>query len=273
MNPTESENALISPESVKAIQDVRDYLSSVVVDVTIETEDQKVGAIALGNELQKKFKSLDGQRSTEKKVWDEKSKTVQAQFKPVLDQIEQKKSKLSQAVTIWDRKIEQQRIEKQRQIDDESNKKKAALEAKAGTQAERAEMYRKQVADTQEAYTKEVDPEKRSQLWRDLGYYQSKVSEFEQKSEVSQVAAQQVQAPVYQAELPAVSKGTRKLVVYGVIVKNKRDFVLWCVKTDNLHFLNIEEMKLKTRAKETEGANAPDGVEFTKENATSFSGR
>lgn len=270
---TVTRNELISQESVNLIQEVRDYLQNVVVDVEIKDESQKIGAIALGNELQKKFKSLDSQRSVEKKVWDEKSKTVQGQFKPILDQIEQKKSKLSQAITLWDRAVEMNRIEKQRELEDKATKERAALEARAGTREERANMYRKKISDIQPQYGIEQDPDKKAQLWRDLCYYQAKVKEFEDKAEVDQVAASQVQTATYQAEAPEISKGTRKMVVYSFALKDKNAFVAWCLKTDNCHFLIIDEQKLKNRAKECEGKNAPDGLEFITENKTSFSGR
>jgi hypothetical protein len=268
-----AETALLSPESIKMISEVRDYLTTVTVEITIDSEEQKVGATALGNELQKKFKAIDTARTTEKKVWDAKAKAVQEQFKPILDIIEDKKKRLGAAIQVWNDKVELERQKRQRELDDQTNKQRAALEARAGTQAERAAMYQKKVAEAQAAFNAETDQMKKAQLYRDIVYYQAKVKEFEDKSETTTAAAEQVQAPIFQPEAPTANKGTRKTVEYQITVKDKAAFVGSCLAKGDLHFLIIDEQKLKSRAKESEGQNPPPGIEFTVIQKTGFSGR
>jgi hypothetical protein len=39
-------------------------------------------------------------------------------------------------------------------------------------------------------------------------------------------------------------------------------FIKWCVSSDNMHYLDVNESKLNSRAKEHEGNNPPPGVEY-----------
>lgn len=265
---------LISPAAALAISQTREYLESVIVNVIIETEEQKINAITLGNELQKKFKELDGIRMVEKRQYDQKGKDVQARFVPVLDLIDEKKAILAKAITIWDAKLEEQRKARVRELQQAADRERARLDSLAGSRAERAASYLKAAEESlSKAQNESLSMDERAQAQKDFNYFNQKYLEFDEKATSTAEAALRMTAPVVEMETPGASKGSRKLVAYGVIVRDKKRFVQYCLVTDNLHWLMVDEKKLKTRAKETEGKNPPEGIEYTIENKTSFSGR
>jgi len=265
---------LISPAAALAISQTREYLESVIVNVIIETEEQKINAITLGNELQKKYKELDGIRMVEKRQYDQKGKDVQARFVPVLDLIDEKKAILAKAITIWDAKLEEQRKARVRELQQAADRERARLDSLAGSRAERAASYLKAAEESlSKAQNESLSMDERAQAQKDFNYFNQKYLEFDEKATSTAEAALRMTAPVVEMETPGASKGSRKLVAYGVIVRDKKRFVQYCLAIDNLHWLMVDEKKLKTRAKETEGKNPPEGIEYTIENKTSFSGR
>lgn len=266
---------LISPEAVKVLTDVREYLDGVESKVTIENEGQKRGAVELGNSLQKRYRELDTLRATEKKPYDEKGKAVQERFKPTLLLIDQKKSELARAITAYDQ--EQDRIARIRQaeLEAKANAERASIEALAISREERAAMYRKKYEDTNAALIgcPESDTAARIMLNMDLLYYANKVSEFEAKATMSREQAAGVTAAIVMTESPGASKGTRKLESYEPRVVDIESFLKWVIATKYHGLVMVDLQKLKMMAKASEGLNPPSGIEYVKVSKTGFSGR
>ena len=266
-------DSLITQESSKLIQDVRSFLET-VVEVTINDEIQKKNVITLGNELQKKFRVIEDARKTEKGIWDKKAAAVQAEFKPILDLISNKKSILASAVSAYDHQIELKRQDRQRQLDNAARREREALETFAGKREERLKMYQGKLAETQAKMDLcRDDAQAFNTLLNQARYLSNKVEEFTEKMVETQQQAAKVTAPIYQPETPTASAGTRKVMEARYSITDMKAFVSDCVERDECHLLLIDDANLKQRIKETEGKISRRGLECSWTAKTSFSGR
>lgn len=266
--------ALITEESAKLINEVRQYLENDVTAIEIQTPEQKIAVIALGNELQKKLNVVEKARKAEKGIWDEKAKLVQQEFKPILDLIALKKDTLARAIRSYDVKLEEIRREKQRVLNEAASKERAKLEAFAGKREEKLAMYQAKVEETKKQIARSSgDAILFNSLMNDLTYFNSKVEEFTEKVIETQSRAAQVVAPIVRMEEPIANKGTRKTMKATVSLVNMKDFAAWCVSHDECQFLLVDEARIKARIKEKEGNFAPIGLECSYFEETGFSGR
>ena len=264
---------LISEDSNKLLEEVKGYLESINVQFVVTNEVEKSNLVELGNSLQKNWKKIEDQRKKEKKVWDDKGKEVQTVFVPVLDKIEKVKSAAANAITIWNRQVEIERQKKQAELQDRANKERARLEGLSLSQAERADMYRDKANANRKAAETCEDAALRTLLLREAYYYDSKVAEFEAKSEINLSVAQTTTAAIVEPEEKSTSKGERKISDYQVEVLNEAEFINYCVETSQFHFLEIQLPKVKARIKETEGSVKLPGIHFQAIEKVSFSGR
>jgi hypothetical protein len=265
---------LVSEESSRLIQEVRSFIDSTIVEIEIKTEAEKVNAVTLGNELQKKYSVIEKARKTEKSVWDAKAKAVQDEFVPTLQLITTKKNALGSAITAYDRKIEIERQERQRQLEDQYKKERARLEAFAGKREERRAMYLKKLEETLEKMKgAQGDNELYTILASEARYYEAKVEEFTEKAAETQQRAAAVLPPIYKPEAPVSSQGTRRTMEATVQLTDMRIFAAWCVEHNECQYLAIDEAKLKNRIKEREGKVEMPGLVCSWTPKTGFSGR
>lgn len=266
--------ALISQESSRIVQEVRDFLESTIVDLNITNDVEKKNALTLGNELQKKFSIIEKTRKAEKGIWDTKAKKVQEEFLPTLNLISEKKNTLSRALTEYDRKLEIQRQQRQKELEDIAQKERDRLEKLAGSREERRKMYTEKVEELREKLNKSSgDSEAYNTIAKEIRYYQAKADEFTEKAQQSQVAAAQVVTPIYKPEAPAANKGSRVTWKASVQIIDMKAFAAWCVEHDECQFLTVVESKLKDRVKEKEGRLEIPGLVCSYQPETGFSGR
>jgi hypothetical protein len=268
--------SLITQESSALIAEVRSFLESTVTDIEISDEVQKANATTLGNELQKKSRVIEDARKKEKSVWDKKTAEVQAEFKPVLELIEQKKRILGSAITKYNRVLEDRRASRQLELDAETANKRAALEAFAGKREERLEMYKGKLNEANAEIGKMVpgtDPQAYNTLANHIRYLQQKCVEFADKVADTVKAAATVVAPVYQPEPTVAAAGTRVTMEAVVRITDFPVFVKWCSENQEEQFLIHDEAKLKQRVKEKEGRFCPPGTATSYQLKTGFSGR
>lgn len=265
--------SLITQESSKLIEEVRSFLET-VVEVKISNETEKKNVVTLGNELQKKFSTIEKARKAEKGIWDAKAKAVQDEFKPVLDLLTAKKNILGSAVTAYDRQLEAERRQRQIELDNAAQRERDALEKLAGTREERRQMYQKKLDEANSALPSlKDDLAAYNTMIRQIRHYQAKVEEFTEKAAETFQQAAQVVAPTYQPEAPTANKGTRKTMEASFTVIDKAAAVKWCLECGELHLLDLNTAKINTRIKETEGQIVIHGLDCRYTEKTGFSGR
>jgi hypothetical protein len=266
--------SLISKESIQVVNSVRTFLESVIIEMEIQTEIEKKNAVTLGNELQKKWKTIEDTRKKEKGIWDAKSKAVQDEFKPTLDLIAKKKGALSTAITAYDRKLEIERQKRQKELEEVAEKERNKLEAFAGKREERLKMYQDKLEECKKRRDLiSNDTAAWNLLTREIAYYTSKVNEFTEKASESRQQAASIVTPIYQPETSTTSAGTRTRMVARIQITDMKKFVAWCIEKDEYQFLQIDEMKLKQRVKEKEGHIEIPGADCSYLPETGFSGR
>lgn len=267
-------DSLISQESSAVIEDVKSFLESTDVEITIGSEVEKKNAVLLGNELQKKYRVIEDTRKKEKGVWDAKAKSVQEEFKPILDAISTKKAILSDAITKWDRILEIERQERQRKLEEQAEAERKKLEAFAGKREEKLEFYSKKLGEKHKELAGIVnDTALYVVVLKEVKYLTAKVEEFSAKVEETMAQAQAVQAPVYIPEMKATNEGTRKRMVAKVSDICIPVFVQWCIDNGEFQFLTANETAINKRIVETEGRFKANGLHYSYEQVTGFSGR
>lgn len=268
--------SLITQESSALLKEIENYLKNTITDLEISDEVQKVNATTLGNELQKKSRVIEDARKKEKSVWDKKAAEVQAEFKPILNLIEEKKRILGSAITKYNRVLEDRRAARQFELDHEAALKRAALEAFAGKREECLEMYKGKLEEAQTEIGKMVpgtDPQAYNTLNNHIRYLQQKCVEFADKVADTVRAAASTVAPVYQPEQTVAATGTRVTMEAVVRITDFSVFVKWCSDNQEEQFLVHDEAKLKQRIKEKEGRFCPPGTATSYQPKTGFSGR
>jgi hypothetical protein len=267
-------DALISQESARIVEEVRNFLGSTVVDLTISNEVEKKNAVTLGNGLQKKRKIIEELRKKEKSVYDAKCKAVQDEFKPTLNMFDEKINILSTSITKYDRALEIERQKRQQALEDAAQKEREALEKFAGKREERLKLYQDKREEANEKLRAVGnDTTAATVIIRQIRYFDLKIQEFTEKVSATTMAAASVVTPIYQHEQPTANSGTRKTMKSSYYMVDFKKFVLWCLANDELQFIEEVEVKLKQRIKEKEGRLEIDGMECSYLEETSFSGR
>lgn len=264
---------IIGEESIKMIQEVKDFLSSLSIEFQINNEEEKTNLITLGNELQKKYKVLDVIRKKEKSVWDDKIKEVQNHFNPVLNKIELVKVAAARAITIWEREQDILRNKKQVEFKKICDEERLKFEKMAISQESKSAFYKEKAKEYKMKAEQTIDIFEKNELLKESLYYDTKASEFENKSKVNFETAQNIIPNIIENDSPKSNKGTRKNINYIIEIIDKTEFIKYCLNNNCLYYLVIDEKKLKLKAKESEGENPPNGIKFRVETEFNFSGR
>jgi len=263
---------LLSPQAREVIAQTRDYMASVVVDVTISSDDEKAGAVLLGNEIQKRWSFLEKQRKDEKREWDEKAKAVQAEFKPVLDGLTEKKLLLGRAITIYDTEQERRRLLAQKEADDKAAKEIAALESAATSAIDKATALTQEAKALVDAMAT-ADADERTRLERKYTQLRRRIQYLQTKAETKTEIARTV-VPEIVPETPAKVQGTRKQTELVLAVKDATAFVRWCLETKQVStYLSVNEGIIKAIYKSAGGKMQFPGIEIVERIKTGFSGR
>jgi len=264
---------VLSPESVKLLEDVRLFLegdSSMVV--VIQSQEQKNNLVALGNELQKREKALDKKRLEERaaKV-NPIEAAINAEFKPEITKIQERKQAAITAINEWNR-AENERIKKiQDRFNATAEKERLVLEAKIGTNEEKIQAYRDRIAQIESQKPMFVESAEISlTMDKEIATLQRKIESLGVKVEAIQQKAAQVVAPI--AAPVMQSKGERKTVEWIVRVINWRKCIEWCLANNKLNYLALESKVVAAVAKAEQGL-VVDGLEIVQQEKTSFSGR
>lgn len=263
---------LLSPQARAVIAQTCEYLSGVVVDVTIGNDDEKAGAVALGNEIQKRWSALEKERKEEKREWDEKARAVQAEFKPVLDALTEKKGLLGRAITLYDQEQERRRILAQKEADDRAAKEISKLENAASSAIDKATaltLEAKAIADAMRS----ASPDEYDALERKYGQLRRRIEYWQSKAEVKAAVAQTV-VPEIVPETTSRVQGMRIQVEIIVAVTNAAEFVRWCLETKQVStYLSVNEMIIKAAYKSSGGKTEFPGIKIVERAKTGFSGR
>jgi hypothetical protein len=266
-------NELISKEAAEAIKQTHLFLTNEVSAVKVTNKEERSRIAELGNELQKKKTALDKRRVEEKRPYDQKSKAIQAEFKAVIDAIEEKKNLLRSAIRKYD--AEQERIaqEKQRALESEAQKEINRLDKLACSREERAKMYREK-AKKEEQLICACDDEAEKETHRKLYIkYTAKAEEFEQKLEETKEEASQHIVPEIQPDITK-TKHEKKNEKVVVSITDRMAFIKWLA--DNPAYIGtveISEPKLRRFRKDIGEEFAPEGVNFKIEKDVAFTGR
>jgi len=263
-----SGNSLLSPEARDCIAQCRNYLENTVFEIQIIDTEQRACAVALGNEIQKRYSTIEKQRKAEKSVWDEKARSVQAEFRPILDLLAEKKALLARSITTYDREREQARIAAQAEADRRADAVREKLEAAAGTAKERALALLNEANRLLEEAAG-LPAEERTTLDRQAKRLLARAAVWNAKAGVKSEQAAAV-VPEIVPETPQRVSGERKKKEFIVTVTDIYDFLKYCIEQRCAEtYLLINEARLK----KTEGAIQFPGIIITEKISMTFTGR
>lgn len=265
---------LLSPESVELLNQVRNYLSETVIAVTVSDESEAEAATSLANELQKKKTELDNQRKTEKSIWDEKAKTVQGKFKPIIDEIINKKTVLTEAVGKYRYDQQQKAIEEQRKLDAEADREMEKLKGVAATAKDKALALLNQANDIIDKATGMPDGKEKDNLIRQSTRMRQRAEEWIAKANAKEQQAKMVVPTIAPSAAPAKFKGGRTSKECEIKIVDLNRFASWCAATGQaLAFLSINESAIKASQKQADGKVEMPGLRIRVYDKFGVSGR
>jgi len=271
MENTENKS-VISQESMDMISQTRNYLENTVFDVIITNPEERVGAITLGNEVQKRKSNLNKQRIKEKAPWNEKCDAVQEKFMPAIKAMKEKIDMLSAAAQKYDVELEQSRIAAQAKADSGADKVRDKLEAAAGTAKEKSLALLSEANRLREKSAK-LQIEERAELDRQANRLYKRADEWRIKAGVKIEQAQAI-VPEIVPETPQKTKGERKKKDVNITVEDIRAFINWCVETDCIEaYFILNEQALTDVHEATKGTLSMPGIKVSITQGLSFSGR
>lgn len=262
----EAVESLITAEAANQIEEVKNFLSTEVQEVTIETEDQYNGAAALITALKSKRKALDETRKTEKEPFLENGRKVDGEFQPVIKQCDEKILLIESAGRGYRRKQEEIAAAEQKRLEDAAEAERKALEAQAGTKAEKAARLREKALELTRKATKEKDPIKAANLMNEAQKYEQRACGYDERAEAKVQQAQTLVAPIVQAAVPQAHRGgfnTRtsyaaKITDMGKVLDHLKKAMPSAIQASILQWANAA-------ARSSQGAaSAIPGVEFYK---------
>jgi len=260
--------ALLSPESVDVINQARNFMENATFEIQIANTEQRANAVTLGNELQKRYSTIEKQRKAEKSVWDEKAKTVQNEFKPVLDLLTEKKSLLARSIVKFDTELEQKRIAAQAKADAEAARTLEKLEAAAGTSKEKALALLTEANRILED-AKKLSGDEYDAAIRQVNRLRKRADEWNAKAavKVEQARATVPEIVPQTAQRVAGERKKRELIY---LVKDLYAFIDYSVKQRCAEaYLDVNIARLK----KTDGLIQFPGIEITERKGVSFTGR
>jgi len=265
-------DSLITQESATFLQQIDDFLKSAVIDVEISEVSQAQAARLLGNELQKQKTQTEKQCKKEIAPLKVKIAELQKPFEARLALIEEKRDILGGSLTLWDRKVELTRQEKQRLLDEEARKAREAQEAEARRQRQLEEDNRRKAEEARKAAEQASDAEKQ-RLLNEAAAADRRAASAASKAEIKETTAAAIVAPVVQEETKEEKKGQKTIDDPVVKIIDADAFIRWCLDTEQTHFLIIDEKKLIARAKERGGKFETTGISVIINKRISFTGR
>lgn len=252
------ESEVLSAQARQALADIDTFLKSKAT-VVVSTAAEKEAAVALGNEIQKRWKELDALRAQEKKPHDDKGKEVQAKFVPKLNLLLNRKDELSRSVTAFNYKVQLEREAEQRRITEATDAEIARIDKAAESAEEKVKQYTAKAIEAEADF----DVDAAARYWAMVNKWSQK------KDEIKQAAAVYVAPTVLAAPKAA---GERKIVEYIIEVTSLAELVQHCVKTNQFHYLQMNDAEVKALAKRDKEAVLP-GVKIQRNERTSFSGK
>ena len=151
---SEEKNELITKDSLVLLEKALEFWKS-IESIEIKTETQNDNAATAKKELKSYLKDLEAKRVSIVKPYNEKVTAVNKRFKEVTEPLKKGDRSIDLAMGKYYQEQERIRIEKQRKIDAEIQKKREAEEARAEKEMQKAkeyeEMGRQDMAEKAEA--------------------------------------------------------------------------------------------------------------------------
>jgi len=232
---TNDNQQLIPVESRDLIRQSMEWCTS-ITEIRIGDEQEYVKACETTRKVQGLLRDIDEDRRKNVDPINATLKEIHAQYRPVVDALENLKTHLRISTSNYERDQERKRQEAQRAADEKAKKDRddlARLAAKENKKAEKAEA---------------------------AGNLTGAEDHRDQAKTFSQLATS-VEAPPPPPPPPRIEgKTTRDKWEARVI--DPRSFIKWCLTEDKLHFLDIDISALNKIAGATKGRDKIPGVLF-----------
>ncbi len=203
----EAVESLITAEAAVQIEEAKAFLESGISVVTITTEKEYLGAGALITEIKKRSKDLAETHNREKAPHLKAGRKVDAEFFPVIRLLNDKAKTLDEGGRAYRQKQIEIAAEAQKRLEDAAEAERKALEAQAGTKAEKAARLRERAAELTAKAAKEKDPVKASNLMREAAKYEQRACGYDERAEAKVQQAQTLVAPIVQPAVPQAHRG------------------------------------------------------------------
>jgi hypothetical protein len=199
--------SIITEAAAKQIEEARNFLENKVQSVTITTESEYAGAGALITALKSNKKALDDTRKAEKEEYLNNGRKVDSEFNPIILALTEKIEYIERAGRDYRRKQEEIAAAAQKRLDDAAEAERKALEAQAGTKAEKAARLREKAIELTRKAAKEKDPSKATNLLQEAQKYEQRACGYDERAEAKKEQAQTLVAPIVQPAVPQAHRG------------------------------------------------------------------
>jgi hypothetical protein len=201
------QKALITEQAAKLIQEAKDFLTNEIKSLTISTELEYSASEFLITEIKRKKKILEGSHKAEKLPHLEAGRLVDNAFFPTIDLLEEKAKLLDKSGRDYRQKQIDLAAAAQKRLEDEYEAERKALEAQAGTKAEKAARLRERALELTRKAAKEKDPAKAANLMHEAQKYEQRACGYDERAEAKVQQAQTLVAPIVQPAVPPAHRG------------------------------------------------------------------
>lgn len=232
---TIQQNQLIPSESIKLVQGLVEYASS-IQSIQIQNNEQFQCANETFKKISKDITLVETERKKLKEPFIEKGKLVDDFFKSPKEALTNVKNKIGLAIFDWNKKLEEIRRKQQEELDRKAAEERRKAEEKAREEAQKAEEARRRAEEARREAEEAETAKERARLIAEAKRKEAQAENAEMRSQEKQMEAEVIVAPVIETFKPKIQGVTTRTTFVGEIT-NEEEFIRGAYESGRLEFI------------------------------------
>lgn len=251
--------------NVNEDREVSEFISN-IGNIVIVDQDGYSRVMDVAKKVKSKIKEFEERRLEMTRPIDETKASIIKLFEGPIQRLKDFEIKAKSALQKFIDEQEEIRRQEQARRDEIARREREKIEQEAAKKREQEEALRKEQEAAQKRAREAQNEEERKKAEKEAANAKAKAQAAADQAEVKSIMAQSVEsAPVVEK---VKTQGLNKVPVYNVVVENKENFVRYCLESNRLEFLEVNESLIKTHYKASKETREFAGIRIDKTYST-----